>query len=59
VTHVPEDAKDTAPEPEPGLEQTTAPLDYLQEEDHTPLDQTRADMRHVLGSELPPRRERK
>lgn len=47
--------------PEVPLDQTTAPIDYLQEglSGDVPLDQTRAEMREVLGSEgIPPSRRR-
>jgi hypothetical protein len=47
--------------PEVPLDQTTAPIDYLQEglTGDIPLDQTRAEMREVLGSEgIPPTRRR-
>jgi len=47
--------------PEVPLDQTTAPIDYLQEglTGDVPLDQTRAEMREVLGSEgIPPTRRR-
>jgi hypothetical protein len=47
--------------PEVPLDQTTAPIDYLQEGliGDVPLDQTRAEMREVLGSEgIPPIRRR-
>jgi hypothetical protein len=39
--------------PEVPLDQTTAPIDYLQEgpSGDVPLDQTRSEMREVLGSE--------
>ncbi len=43
--------------PEVPLDQTTAPIDYLQEglTGDVPLDQTRAEMREVLGSQgVPP-----
>lgn len=42
--------------PDTPLDQTTAPIDYLQEglTGDVPLDQTRAEMREVLGSEGPP-----
>lgn len=47
--------------PEVPLDQTTAPIDYLQEglSGDVPLDQTRAEMREVLGSEgtMPSRRD--
>jgi len=45
------DPADTAPEVP--LDQTTAPIDHLQEGlvDDVPLDQTRSEMREVLGSE--------
>jgi hypothetical protein len=45
--------------PEVPLDQTTAPIDYLQEglTGDVPLDQTRAEMREVLGSQgVPPAR---
>jgi len=47
--------------PEVPSDQTTAPIDYLQEglTGDIPLDQTRAEMREVLGSEgIPPIRRR-
>lgn len=46
--------------PEAPLDQTTAPIDYLQEGriEDTPLDQTRAEMQQVLGSEGVPARPR-
>jgi hypothetical protein len=49
--------------PDVPLDQTTAPIDYLQEGPlgEVPLDQTRSEMREVLGSEgvLPPGRRRR
>jgi hypothetical protein len=49
--------------PEVPLDQTTAPIDYLKKGPlgEVPLDQTRSEMREVLGSEgvLPPRRRRR
>ena len=41
------------PAPDVPLDQTTAPIDYVQEGlvGDTPLDQTRSEMREVLGSE--------
>lgn len=38
--------------PETPLDQTTPPIDHLQEDlvDEVPLDQTRAEVREVLGS---------
>jgi hypothetical protein len=58
----PEEREGSAdPSPEMPLDQTTAPLDHLQEglTGEVPLDQTRAEMHKVLGSEgVPPIRRR-
>jgi hypothetical protein len=49
----PKETPSNDPSPETPLDQTTAPLDQIQEGDITgdvPLDQTRSEMRPFLGS---------